>query len=140
MSNRANAITQLKKTPEVYSDFSTPFDINPFNGNLVKYTNDKAISQSLTNLIYTNYGERFFSPEVGSNTYKTLFEPNDIIASQDLKFSITNTITQNEPRVNLLQVVVEPNINQDSMNVNIVYSIINTNQIQTLNLILTRVR
>jgi phage baseplate assembly protein W len=140
MSTRADQITQLKKMPEVYSDFTTAFSVNPFNGNLARVTNDKAITQSLRNLIMTNYGERFFQPEVGSNVNKILFEPNDIIAQEDLQYHITQTITQNEPRVNLVQVVVQPNVVQNSIAVNIVYSIINTQQVQNLNIILNRVR
>jgi len=140
MSTRSDQITQLKKMPEVYSDFTTAFSVNPFNGSLAKVSNDKSITQSLRNLILTNYGERLFQPDIGSNVNRVLFEPNDMIAQEDLQYHITQTITQNEPRVNLMQVLVSPNVLQDSVAVNIVYSIINTQQVQNLSLILKRVR
>jgi len=140
MSTRADQYTQLKQTPISYSDFFDGFFAHPITGDVSKTTNDASIKQSLKNLIFTDYGERFFQPTIGSFVNRVLFEPNDIIAQTDLKYYITTTITQNEPRINLIGITINPNIDQNSVAVNIVFSIINTTTIQTINLILQRVR
>jgi phage baseplate assembly protein W len=136
---KADTITQIKKTPTLFSDFYDDFIVNPITGDLAVVKNEKSISQSIKNLIYTNFGERFFQ-NIGSNVRNVLFEPNDYIIQDDLQFHITTTINQYEPRVNLLGVDVFLNQEQDSVSVNITYSIINTQTIQSVNLILTRVR
>jgi phage baseplate assembly protein W len=140
MSTRADNFTQLKSNPVLFSDFLDNLDINPITGALARVTNEKSISQALKNLVLTNYGERLFQPNVGCNTLATLFEPNDIIAQEDLKYHITTTINQNEPRVSVIEVDVKSNQLQDSLAVSITYSIINTSQIQSINLILARLR
>lgn len=140
-TNKADTLTQKKTVPILFSDFLDNFDLHPLNGNLARATNDKSINQALKNLVLTNFGERLFQPSVGCNVYKSLFEPNDDIAKEDLNYAITSTINQNEPRVNLLQVNIDNSLyQQDQISITIVYSIINTTQVQSVNILLSRVR
>jgi len=136
---RIDTITQLKQTPVVFSDFRDDFMANPITKDLAIVTNQKSISQSIKNLIFTNYGERFFR-DIGSSVNNILFEPNDSILKDNLQYHIKSTITQYEPRVVLLAVDVFLYPDQNSISVNITYSIINTQTPQTVNVILTRVR
>jgi phage baseplate assembly protein W len=85
-------------------------------------------------------GERFFQAQIGSNVRRSLFELNDSITAGDLKYHIQQTIQNNEPRVSLIDVVVALLPTQDSVHINIVFAIINTNIIQNLELLLKRVR
>jgi phage baseplate assembly protein W len=140
MSTRADQYTQLKQTPIQYTDFFDKFFAHPVTGDVATIKNADSIKQSLKNLIYTNYGERFFQPGIGSNVYKSLFEPNDQFVQEDLQYHIRETIEQNEPRVNLIQVYVKSDFDTDQIAVNIVFSIINTSAVQNLNMILQRVR
>lgn len=137
---RADKFTQTGKKQELFSDFLNNFDRHPITNSLARLTNEDAIKQSLKNLIYTNLGERLFEPTIGSDVLASLFEPADIITQNKIITSIQNTVKSNEPRVNLVQTVVTPNPDNNSLTVSIVFSIINNPAIQTLQFILRRVR
>lgn len=140
MALRADKFTQISKKQEYFSDFLTNFDKHPVNNSLAKVTNEESIKQSVRNLILTNFGERLFEPDIGSGIRAALFEPNDIVTAQSILFHINSTISQNESRVNLLDVSVVPSIDESAFSVSIVFSIINNTAPITLNLILRRVR
>lgn len=139
--SRAAKETTLTKQPIIYSDFMNNLDLHPLSGDLAKITNAESVKQSIKNLVLTSYGERLFNPTVGSNVYKTLFEPLNGFTLNDMQDHIVNTITFNEPRANLIEVVVSgvPN-NDNAVAATIVFSLINTNEVASLNLILRRVR
>ena len=138
MATRAEKTIAKEKI--YFSDFLNNFDSHPLNNTLARVTNENSIKQSLRNLILTDLGERLFQPTVGSDVRKALFEQNDIITAENIKFFITNTIKHNEPRVVLLQLVVKPTPDYYAFNVNIIFEIINNNVPISLNLILRRVR
>lgn len=140
MATRADKYTQIQKKQEYFSDFLDNFDQHPINHQLARVTNEESVKQSLRNLILTNLGERLFQPTVGSDVLKALFEPNDIVTAQNLSFFIRNTITQNEPRVILNDVVVNPSPDQYGFTASIVFSLINNSNLVSLNVILKRVR
>ena len=137
MAPRAD-IVQRTKPVEYFSDFLNNMDVHPVNKSLGRVINEEAVKQSLKNLILTNSGERLFQPTIGSDVYKSLFEPNDIITAENITYHITSTIKYNEPRVILLNVIVNPD--NYSFYVNIVFSLINNPRTINLNLILRRVR
>ena len=139
--SRAAKETITTKQPIVYSDFMNNLDLHPLSGDVAKVTNAESIKQSIRNLIIIGYGEKLFNPTIGSNVYQSLFEPIDGFTINDIQDHITDTIGFHEPRVNLLQVVVSPNPRDDNaVTATIAFNIINTGEIATLNLILTRVR
>lgn len=114
---RADTLTQTAKKQELFSDFLNSFSVSPFSGQLALSKNEKAVSQSIRNLILTNFGERLFNPNFGSDVYKTLFEPNfteDLnLLEQRIRFSIENF----EPRAILEEVIVRSSEKTDfSMN------------------------
>jgi phage baseplate assembly protein W len=140
MSTRADNFTQTKKLPDLFSDFLNDLTPHPFTKDLGRAKNDQSIKQSLKNIVMTNLGERFFQPNIGSDVNRYLFEPNDVVLEENLKFAIENAIRFHEPRVNVIQVLVSSFSEEDRVAVNIVFSIINSIQVQNLNLILRRVR
>lgn len=138
--SRADTLTTVTKKAEYYSDLFDNFLKAPFGGDLARATNEKAVNQSLRNLVKTNIGERLFQPYVGSTVYDSLFEPNDFIQTDVIAFTITNTIKNNEPRVNLIEVLVEENEDPNYIEVSIIYSLINNPDPTTLTMLLKRVR
>ena len=140
MSTRADNYTQLKIKPDLFSDFLDDLTPHPINKDLGRVKNDQSIKQALKNIILTNLGERPFQPNIGSDVYASLFEPNDIIMEENLRFAIGNAIRFHEPRVNLLEVQVTSFSEEDRVAINIVFSIINSMQVQNVNLFLRRVR
>jgi len=140
MSTRADRFTQLEKIPDLFSDFLNDLTSHPMTSDLVRLKNEQSIKQSLKNLILTNYGERPFQPNIGSSVYRSLFNPYDELLEDDIVNSITQTITFSEPRVQLVNVEVLESADYNTITINIVYSIINSRQLQNLDLILKRVR
>jgi phage baseplate assembly protein W len=139
--SRAQVNTAYKKQPELFSDFLGNLDLHPLSSDIARVTNSESIKQSIKNLILTNYGERFFNPNLGSNVYKMLFQPLDGFAMQDIKNYVRETITFHERRANLLDVTVSGSpSDENKLIVTITFNIINTTNVDTLNLILQRVR
>jgi phage baseplate assembly protein W len=140
MTTRADRFTQLQKTPDLFSDFLADLTPHPISKDLVRLRNDVSIKQSVKNLVLTNYGERLFQPNIGSSVNRSMFEPNDFILVDDITSSIRKTIETNEPRVTLLDVNVVSRPDENNIRVNISFAIINTAQVQNLDIILRRVR
>lgn len=139
--SRAAKETVLTKQPTLYSDFLNNLDLHPLSGDLAKISNAEAIKQSIKNLVLTNYGERLFNPTLGSSLSKSLFEPIDGFTLNDMQSSIVNTITFHERRANLVECIVSASTRDENSAVaTIVFSIINTGETASLNLILRRVR
>jgi phage baseplate assembly protein W len=140
MSTRADRYTQLQKVPDLFSDFLTDLTPHPITRDVTKYRNDQAIRQSIKNLILTNYGERPFQPNIGSSVYGSLFEPNDAFLEEDIEYKIARTIESNEPRASLINVDVLTSPDENTITINIVFSIINSTEPQSLDVVLRRVR
>jgi phage baseplate assembly protein W len=138
---RADTFTGSKKQIEYFSDFTNSFAKTPIGNQLARVTNEQAVMQSLKNLIRTNLGERLFQPTIGSDVMATLFELNTEDARDSLELFISNTVENNEPRVNLLQTIVNTdNINENQIEISLIYNLINNPTELTLNLVLKRVR
>ena len=140
MSTRADNFTQTKKLPDLFSDFLNDLTPHPITKDLGRLKNEQAIKQSMKNIVLTSLGERFFQPTIGSDVYNSLFEPNDIIMEENLRNAVTNALRFHEPRVNVIQVIVSSFPEEDRVAFNVIFSIINSIQVQNLNLILRRVR
>lgn len=140
MSTRADNYTQTQKTPDLFSDFLVDLTPHPITKDVARAKNDAAIKRSVRNLVLTNVTERLFQPAIGGNVKRVLFEPNDIIAASELEYEISNVINNYEPRVSLLQVQSVPNLNGNDIAVSIIFAIINSQTIQTVDLILRRIR
>ncbi len=141
MSTRADNFTQLRKTPDLFSDFMQDLTPHPISHDIGRLRNDHSIKQALKNIIMTNLGERPFQPNLGSDVMNSLFEPNSIITRQQIKSSIENAVKFHEPRVHLIEVNVNTRESDETaIDVNIVFSIINSIDVLSLNLILRRVR
>lgn len=131
----------LERISKSFKDISLSFQVNPSNYDLVTITNETAISRSIRNLVYTCKGERFFNNEIGSKVTKLLFESVDVITSSIIKKEIEEVITNNEPRVNLLEVKVVSDDENNQFNVDIIYEIIGIDiSIQQLSFVLLPTR
>lgn len=149
---RAESISPKEKQGEVFSDFLNSFAKTPIGEQLGRVTNEKAVNQSLRNLIKTNVGERLYQPFIGSDVNAALFELNTEAQINRIEFFIENTIRNNEPRVNLIDVLVESSlietttqtnrpIDPNEIVVTIVYNLINSTEEIVLSIpLLKRVR
>lgn len=86
--------------------------------------NERAINNSIRNLIYISPLEVPFRADVGSNVRDYLFELIDRGTEGILTLEIERTIQYNEPRVKLLDVVAEAQQEEHQLMVTITYQIV----------------
>ena len=136
--SRSDFNTQVKQV--FFSDVPMNMDRNPLTNQLGIVVDEESIKQSLKCLILTDLGERPYNSTIGADIKNQLFEPNDDIAVNNLRFSITNCIQYNEPRVNIVNLSITPSSDGNSMNISLTFSLINYSSPITLSLILKRNR
>jgi phage baseplate assembly protein W len=124
-----------------FKDISITFDKNFVTDDLMVTKDFNAIKQSVKNLITTVPGERFFNPNIGSRITDLLFEPLDFINANLVKSEIEYTIKAFEPRVNLINVIVDQNMDDNGYDVEIEFEVIGLpEKTQSLSLFLERTR
>jgi phage baseplate assembly protein W len=114
----------VERISKGFKDVSMTLQVNPLNYDILAINNETAIARSVRNLVLTIPGERFFNPQVGSDISQSLFENIDPISASTIQSQIETTIKNNEPRVELTEVLVEPNYDYNEFNVTINYIII----------------
>ena len=114
----------VQRISKSFKDVSASFKVNPLTNDLIAIKNETAIARSLRNLVLTTPGERFFNENLGSQVNNLLFENVDDITAVSVRTEIINVIENYEPRVKLLNVSVNANIDSYSMDVRIVYQVI----------------
>ena len=139
VQTRADVLINKATTSDVFSDFINSFGKTPVGNQLARVVNERSVNQALKNLIYTNLGERLFQPDIGSNIRATLFENNVPETLSTLEFYIQNAINNHEPRVNLIEVLTKT-IDEHSIQITIVYSLINNADPISFTFLLRRVR
>jgi phage baseplate assembly protein W len=117
----------LERISKGFKDLSMTFQINPLNYDLIALKNETAIARSLRNLVLTSKGERFFNPSLGSGVSRLLFENIDNFTAREIKSEVEYTINTFEPRVRLIDVLVNPNYDDNEFNVTITYQIFGIN-------------
>lgn len=122
--SRADLQTYKRKQLEYYSDFLNDFSLNPISGMLARVTNEESVKQSMKNIILTNIGERPFS-NLGSKVRASLFEPIDVTSSDLIKSTIRQAIVNHEKRAKIIDIIVDPDEENQGYNIVIEYSIIN---------------
>ena len=114
----------VQRRSQGFLDLSASFQNNPLSNDLIGLKNENAISRSVRNLILTTQGERPFQPVLGSNVNNLLFDNMDKLTASALKDEIRNTIENYEPRVELEDIIVDPNFDNNEFNVTIQYYIV----------------
>lgn len=137
---RAETLTGTKKKIEFFSDFLDNFGKSPVGDQLGKVINEKSVNQSLKNILMTNLGERPFQPYIGSDITSMLFEPNVAENYDLLETAIKRSIEISEPRVNLIQVLFPDPGDENTMEITLIYNLINNPEPISLSIILRRVR
>lgn len=107
-----------------FKDISLSFLRHPVTNDIAVLKNEDAIKRSVVNLVRTKIGERFFNSLLGSNIEGYLFELANSDLVDPIQEEITILINNFEPRVNLRSVNVELLIDDNELNVSIVYDIV----------------
>ena len=121
-----------------FKDLSVGFTRNANTKDVAIVKNDNAIKQAVKNLILTVPGEKPFQPEIGSRISELLFEPLDPFTSASIKQEVINTISQNEPRVRIVNVFVKANFDKNSFDVELRYQIVGLPPVESIEFVLQR--
>lgn len=102
----------------IFKGISYPFRFGSTGGiakSELSVDDQSRIYESIYQIIFTYKNERVNANDFGSNIRKYLFEPFDDITTLSLiKFDITKAITEQEPRVEVIDVRVYTEPDEDS--------------------------
>jgi hypothetical protein len=120
-----------------FYDISLSFEPNPRTGDITLLRDDRAIQNSIKNIIQTIPSELPFRSDFGSNVRDYLFEFIDTSTSLLIELEITRAVNYNEPRVELIDVSVSPNPDANQFQMKLKYKIIGYDKVVEINDILT---
>ena len=113
-----------QRVSKSFKDLSMSFKYNPLSGDLITLKNENAIARAVRNIVLTSPGEKLFNPEFGSSISEILFENVDDITAISIQDEISSSLKNYEPRVELIDVNVDPNFDQNQFDVIISYRIV----------------
>lgn len=123
-----------------FKDLDLNFLMHPATHDVVKSFDEDSINKNLRYLILTLNYERPFHPEKGCQINNLLFEFADPVMEQIMQRTIKESVANFEPRVNLLDVIINSKPELHEIEVTIEYVIVNTSQPVVFSMILTRTR
>lgn len=123
----------------VYSDIDLSF-ASKQNGDIYKKTEAAAVKQAVKNLILTNYHEKPFNPTFGCSIRSLLFELADDDTAFEIENNVKSAIERWEPRARLLSVIANVALDNNSVDVTVIFKVINTEEEVTFTTTLIRLR
>jgi phage baseplate assembly protein W len=136
----ADKFTSTSLYNERYSDFRTNFDKNFGTGDLARLTNEDSIYSSLKNIVLTRKGERPFFPEFGCNITSMLFENYTRFTQKAIETEVRTAVENFEPRVSILKVLVNGDPDNNSVDLELYFTIINRPETYSVSFLLSRIR
>ncbi len=115
------AVTRVSRA---FKDISLSFTPHPITKDIPVLTNERAISRSVRNLVETIPTERFFNSLLGSDVRDSLFGFVDFGTADIIKDQILTVIDNYEPRVENVQVIVNPEPDDNSFEVSVRFDIV----------------
>jgi phage baseplate assembly protein W len=115
------AVTRISRS---FKDISLSFEPHPVTKDLPILKNQNAIIRSIRNLVETIPNERFFNPSLGSDVRSSLFEFVDFATASIIREQIINTISNYEPRVDNVDIEVNPSPDTNEFEVTVIFDII----------------
>ena len=115
----------VKRISRAFKDINLSFSPHPVTKDLTVLRNENAIKRSVRNIVQTIPTERFFNSILGSDVRGLLFDNFvDFGTASVIEDQIKIAIEYFEPRVDNLQVNVDPRPDQNEFEVNILFDII----------------
>ncbi len=106
-----------------YKDLAFSMFANPMNGDIGKSTGATAVKRAIVGILKTNFNERMFQPQFGSNIRALLFEPMNPITEQRMKTEIEDAVKRHEPRAQVIGINVTAQEEQNRYLVNILFNV-----------------
>ena len=115
------AITRISRG---FKDISLSFKPHPVTKDLPILKNENAIRRSVRNIVETIPTEKFFDSDFGSDVYKSLFDFVDYGTASIIEDQIKSSIENFEPRVDNIQIQVDPRPDSNEFEVVVAFDII----------------
>ena len=114
----------LPRVSRAFKDISLSFEPHPVTKDLPILKNASAIRRSIMNLVQTIPEERFFQPLLGSDVRSSLFDFVDFATASVIQEQILETIENFEPRVANTVVEVDPQPDENTFDITVVFDIV----------------
>ena len=114
----------VQRLSKGFKDLSASFQTSPLSNDLIALKNESAIARSVRNLVLTILGERPFQPTLGAGVNRLLFDNMDKLTASAIRSELRTTIENYEPRVEINEILVEPDFEGNAMHVTLQYFII----------------
>jgi phage baseplate assembly protein W len=135
-----NLLTPISKKITIYTDFKKNLEISPVSLDITLVKDEEAVKESIKNLILTNRGERLMQPLIGGNINAMLFENITPATLTLIEDQVRTTLDLYEPRAELIDVIASSNIDDNMVNVRIVFYVKNSQQPISVDVFLERTR
>jgi phage baseplate assembly protein W len=134
-----NSATLVVSRKRVYKDIDLSFAKKP-DGDVYKKMDAAAVKQSVKNLLLTNSTEKPFSPNFGGDLNNFLFNLDTEFDLDLLEERIIQRVDMYEPRAKIVNVDLRVDGNYHTVRATVTFRILNTNEEDTIELNLTRLR
>ena len=122
-----------------YSDIDLTFTPKA-SGDIFKKLHGASVKQAVKNLLLTNYSEKPFVPNYGGDLNSMLFRLSTEIDDTTLEDDIISAIETYEPRAQVLNVNTVVNPDNHEVRATVTFQVINTQEQQSVDISLTRLR
>jgi len=137
----AEATNNSERSSQIYKDINLSFAKHPVTGDIAFLSDVESVKRSIRNLVNTNFYEKPFHPEIGSNIRSILFEPVTPIVADVLERNVKDVIDNFEPRAELISITANAQIDNNRYDVTIKFYLVNSpSGVETVNLFLERLR
>ena len=114
----------IQRISRSFKDISLSFSPHPVTKDLPILKNENAIVRSVRNLVQTIPTERFFNSSIGSDVQDSLFGFVDYGTASLIEDQILSVVTNFEPRVENLEVEVEPQTDNNTFGVIVRFDVV----------------
>jgi phage baseplate assembly protein W len=122
----AQGQNDIDRNVRQYRDLDLFFAKTQSSKDVRKVTDIQAVKRSVRNLVLLNHYEKPFHPEIGSGIRDMLFENMSNMTAFILAKKIEDVIENFEPRVRLISVRADPNLDRNEYEVTIEFFVVNT--------------
>tara|TARA_E500000318_G_scaffold47062_1_gene44365 strand:- start:275 stop:715 length:441 start_codon:yes stop_codon:yes gene_type:complete len=121
----AQGQNDIDRNVRQYKDLDLFFAKKSGSKDIRKITDIQAVKRSVRNLVLLNHYEKPFHPEIGSGIRDMLFENMSTMTAIILARKIEDVIENFEPRVRLISVRADPNLDRNEYEVTIEFFVVN---------------
>ena len=115
-----------------YKDMAYSMFANPMSGDLGNKTGAAAVKGAIVSILKTNFNERLFAPEFGSNIRGLLFEQMNPITEQRMVKEVESAVARHEPRAEVLGVSVKAQEEQNRYEISVLFNVASEAETQEL--------